>query len=297
MKTKLFKHPIIFISLLFLICSAVFAKDFPVSVNDGNQRTVTMKKAPKKIISLGAASTEILFEVGAEKQIAAVSDVSNYPEAAKKIPTIGGFDAKTLSIEKILSFKPDFVIAYSGMHDFLFPLLEKFKIPYYVSNAATVEDVIDEIKDIAYLTGHKNKGDSLENEYKKILLDIEKVIVSDNKPTVFWEVYNAPYMSVGNQSFIHDVITKSGGKNIFEDVDQAYPMVSEETIIASNPNFILIPNDMYSSIDSVKERAAWKNMDAIKNNKIIIFDADIYTRPGPRIFSAIKNLHKIIYKK
>jgi iron complex transport system substrate-binding protein len=269
-----------------------------VTVEDGTGHSVTVGEVPSKIISLGAASTEILFEIGAEKQIAAVSDVSNYPEAAKSLPTIGGFDAKTISIEKIVSFNPDLIIIYSGMHDFMIASLEKFGIPYYVSKDATISDVIDEIRDIAYLTGHKSKGDELSDSYKKIVAELSKSIGSqDSRPKVYWEVYNNPYMSIGKNSFMTDVVKICGGKNIFDDVEQDYPVVSEETIIASNPDFILLPNDMFPDVDEVKGRAGWQNISAVKNGNIVIIDADIYTRPGPRIFAALQSMNKILYGK
>ena len=103
-------------------------------------------------------------------------------------------------------------------------------------------------------------------------------------------------MSAGNKSFINDVISISGGRNIFEDVDQAYPVVSEETIIASNPDIILLPNDMYSSSDTVKARHGWQNINAVKNGKIVIINADVYTRSGPRIFDALQELYRIFYR-
>ena len=191
--------------MVALIGVQAFARDFPATVQDKTGHSVTMEKKPVKIISLGAASTEILYAVGAEKQIAAVADVSNYPESAKKLPKIGGFDAKTISLEKIVAFRPDLIIIYSGMHDFLIPSFEKFKIPYYVSNDATVSDVIDEIMDIAILTGHKSTGSSLVKKYNKIVEDISKATKSSGKdrPNVFWEVCFAhPPPALSPSSFL-----------------------------------------------------------------------------------------------
>lgn len=297
MNRNIFKHGMLIILAAFL-CGVAVAKDFPVSVKDGSGQTVTIRQKPQRIISLGPAATEILFEVGAENQIAAVSDVSNYPEKAKSLPKIGGFDAKTLNIEKIVSYRPDLIIIYSGMHDFLIPSLKKFRIPYYVSDAKSINDVIAEIKNLAYLTGHRAEGDSLEKKFARVLEDVKKVTVSSgNRPTVFWEIYSSPLMSVGNKSFINDVISASGGINIFSDVAQSYPVVSEETVLASNPKFILLPGDMYSSPDVIKKRHGWDKIDAVKNDRIVIFDADVFTRPGPRIFDALVELNKIFYEK
>jgi len=253
----------------------------------------SLNAAPKRIISLGAASTEILFELGAQKQIAAVSDVSNYPLEAKNLPKVGGFNGNTISIEKILSFSPDFIIAYKGMHDNLIPSFERYNINYYISDAQTIEDVITDIKTIGKITGHSEKADELEKSYRKILSELPQ-----NKSTasVYWEIWNEPYMSAGNLSFINDVICKANGKNIFADVAQAYPVVSEETIIRKNPDFILLSSDSGINLQKVSQRKGWNNINAVKNNNIIVLDADIFTRPGPRIFNGINQLNKIFYE-
>ena len=80
-------------------------------------------------------------------------------------------------------------------------------------------------------------------------------------------------------------------------LQELYPVVSEETIIASDPDFILLPNDMYPSTDAVMNRRGWQNITAVKNNAVIIINADIFTRPGPRIFEALETLQEIFFSK
>lgn len=257
------------------------------------------QKIPNHIISLGAASTEILYKVGAGSQIVAVTDVCNYPEEAKKLPVLGQFGGSSISTEALLAYDPDLVILYTGMHDYLIPTLQKYDIPYYVSNATSIADVITEIKTLATMTGHEKEGLKLEKEYNNQIKAIQKKNASKQKKgtlaKVYWEVWYEPFMSAGKNSFINDVITLAGGKNIFGNEEQAYPMVSEETIIAENPDYILIPSDIFVSADKVKTRRGWNEISAVKNDKVIIFNADVYTRPGPRIFDAIKELNEILY--
>ena len=108
------------------------------------KKTETLKNTdfiPQSIISLSPASTEILFAVGAQNQIAAVSDLSDYPPETKSLPKVGGFDGKTLSLETILSFKPDFVYLTDGMHNFLIEQLEQNNIKYYISSSSSINDI------------------------------------------------------------------------------------------------------------------------------------------------------------
>ena len=122
------------------------------------------KEYPKRIISLGAAATEILFEIGAENQIVAVSSDSNFPLMAQKLPKAAGFGDSSISLEKLLSFEPDFVILYAGMHDFLIPMLNRYKIQFYVSNVNSVYNIIEE-----------NEIPSVPNEEESLAFFIKKV--------------------------------------------------------------------------------------------------------------------------
>lgn len=278
---KLIKLTALFITtaLLFVSC---------------NKKAAEQVSVAKSVVSLSPAATEILFAIGAEDQIAAVSEYSDYPEAAKEKPVVGGFDGNTLSLEKILSFKPDLVYLTEGMHNFLIQGLEDNNIPYYISNATSVQAVYEEINDIGKLTGHENQAAIVIAEMKRIATGMQAA--DSEKTSVYYEVWNEPYMSIGNTSFINDIIINAGGKNIFDDLSDGYPVVSEETIIARQPEVILIPASSGISTDSVKARAGWENIPAVKNNKVYVIDDNLYSRPGPRVANGISELSVLLSK-
>lgn len=270
------------LSSLLIVCLVVFAIS-------GKEKT------PQRIVSLSPAATEILFAVGAEKQIAARTDLCDFPSECKNLPSVGGFDGKTLSMESILSFRPDFVYLTDGMHNFFIEQLEKYGIRYYLSKSDSIESVKNEILDIAKITGHEKNG-------KKIVEKIDSAIKSiyhenENHKKVYWEVWNAPYMSAGRTSFINDIIKYSNGENIFSDIEQAYPSVSEETIINRSPDVILIPLSSGITVEMVKARKGWASIPAVKNNQIYLIDDNIFTRAGPRVVESIQTLSKLINEK
>ena len=278
---KLIKLTALFITtaLLFVSC---------------NKKAAEQVSVAKSVVALSPAATEILFAIGAEDQIAAVSEYSDYPEAAKEKPVVGGFDGNTLSMEKILSFKPDLVYLTEGMHNFLIQGLEDNNIPYYISNATSVQAVYEEISDIGKLTGHENQAAIVIAEMKRIATGMQAT--DSEKTSVYYEVWNEPYMSIGNTSFINDIIINAGGKNIFDDLSDGYPVVSEETIIARQPEVILIPANSGISADSVKARAGWENIPAVKNNKVYVIDDNLYSRPGSRVANGISELSVLLSK-
>lgn len=250
---------------------------------------------PQRIISLSPSATEILFAIGAQNQIAARSDFCDFPENAKNIPSFGGFDGKTLSIEKILSFSPDFVYLTNGMHNYLIPFLQKHNIAYYISVADSVQTVLQEITEIGKITDHQLQAQKLCNQIKQDLQKIAEQNKSKPKVTVYWEVWTPPYMSAGKNSFINEIITYAGGINIFSDIEQPYPVVSEEAILMRNPQIIIIPNSTVGGTTAVTSRKNWQNISAVKNNKIYSVDTNIISRPGPRISQAIELISNCIY--
>ena len=247
---------------------------------------------PKSIVALSPSAAEILFAVGAGDQVAAVSEFTDYPAEAAAKPVVGGFDGKTLSIETIMSYKPDLVYLTEGMHNFLIATLESNGIAYYISKGESIASVEKEILDVGKITGHDKQAKKVVDDMEKKL---QKVAKKSGTPVkVYYEVWNAPYMSVGTSSFIHDVIVKAGGENIFADLTDAYPMVSEESIISRQPAVILIPSSSGQAASSVGLRNGWSDIPAVKNGKVFVVDDNVYTRPGPRIADVVVELSGLL---
>lgn len=292
MNKKRFLSILLFTSLLF----AAFAKKPKQSVSSNY---------PKSIVALSPSAAEILFTIGAGDQVSAVSEFTDFPEAAKAKPVVGGFDGKTLSLETIMSFKPDLVYLTEGMHNFLIATLEANGIAYYISKGDSIASVEAEILEVGKITGHEKEAakvvDGMEKKLKKAAAsahkgDDAKSGAGEAAVKVYWEVWNAPYMSAGASSFINDVIKAAGGENIFADLPDAYPMVSEESIISRQPAVILIPASTGMAADAVGLRNGWGDIPAVKNGKVFVVDDNVYTRPGPRVADVVLELSELLNK-
>ena len=272
------KYLSVFFAFL-LLASAIYARKSKAATSG----------YPKSIVALSPSAAEILFTIGAGDQVSAVSEFTDFPEAAKAKPVVGGFDGKTLSIETIMSFKPDLVYITEGMHNFLIATLESNGIAYYVSKGDSITSVKTEILEVGKITGHEKEAakvvDGMEKKLKKAVPAHKGAAVK-----VYWEVWNAPYMSAGAASFINDVIKAAGGENIFADLPDAYPMVSEESIISRQPAVILIPASTGQAASSVGLRNGWAEIPAVKGSKVFVVDDNVYTRPGPRVADVVLDL-------
>jgi len=270
------------------VCAIVLASALMVlkcTESAGQQNPLSAQQnTPSRIVSLSPASTEILFALGAGNLVAARTDFCNYPAEAQNCPSVGGFDGKTFSLETVLSFAPDLVYLNKTMHGHLVQSLTDLGIKVFATDAQSIADIYTEILEVGAITGKKENAEKLVDSMKK---RIEKPSKASNM-SVYWEVWNAPYMSIGNTSFINEVIQASGAQNIFNDISASYPVVSEESIIARNPSIILLPSDSPETLDTIQGRSGWDCIDAVKNNRVYKINGDIISRPGPRLAEAVE---------
>ena len=252
---------------------------------------VNFSFAYDRIVSLSPSGTEIIFALGLNDKLVARTDFCTFPEEAKSIDSVGGFDGKSFNIETILSFNPDFVYLTNGMHNHLINILEGLGIKVYLSDVNSIEDIFNEIIDVAKLFEIEKIGKQYIEKMSLELGDIKK----DNiQKTIYCEIFNSPFLTCGKNSFINDIIFYAGGKNIFGSLESSYPQVSEEVIIMMNPEIILAPDYSEFDIEKIYARNGWQNISAIKNKKVYSVSGDIFTRPGPRVLEAIKLLKEII---
>ena len=247
-----------------------------------------------RIVTLGPAATEIIFAIGAQDQLVARTDLCDYPPEAANYPSVGGFSGNTISLESIISYEPTLVYCFAGMHDHLVQPLKDLGITVYVSDAVSIEAVKNEVLDIGKLTGHEKQAQKVAKQMDTTLARVEKAyknkLKNQTAPKVYWEVWNAPMMSVGKNSFMNDIIKYAGGINIFENEDSAYPMVSEEAVLLADPDFIFYSGDGMGGGEP-------SDIFKPKGGVYYIGDDDRFVRSTPRCVDAVEKLAKIIWQQ
>lgn len=253
------------------------------------------KIIPERIVSLSPAATELLAEAGAISQIAARTDFCDYPQEVLQIESIGGFDGKSISQEKLLSFSPDLVCLTSGMHDYLTEFLENQKINFYILSQNSVSMILNDILTLGEITGNSETAQKNVQKITRCLNKIKSKTENLPKVSVYWEIWDSPLMSIGKNSFITELISLSGGKNIFDSINADYPLVSEEEILFKNPDVIIFSSENINGKTKIQNREGWKNLSAVKEQKIFPLDTNFITRPGSRIAESIEILLKIFH--
>jgi iron complex transport system substrate-binding protein len=259
-------------------------------------RKVKISNAPKKIISLAPNITEILFALELDEEILAVTDFCDYPNAALTKPKIGGF--VNPSIEMIISLNPDLVIATrDGNRRETIQRLNDLGLSVYVINPKGFDGVMKTIQNIGEVVGRQDEERKIVTALRTKRENILALTQSLPKPRIFFQVGEAPIITVGRETLANDLIRLAGGRSISENETINYPHYSIETIMFKAPEVIII-SSMESKRDYlnlVKKWQNWKNIPAVKMNAIYVVDSNLVDRPSSRIGEGLETIVRMIH--
>ena len=269
-----------------------------LTFTDGLDRNVTLNGPAQRVVSLAPSNTEILFAIGAGKQVVGRDQLSDFPEEAKAVTDIGStFDA--LNTELIVAQKPDLVLAAEINTPEQVQALENLGLTvYYLNNPTTLEGMYDNLMLVAQMTGHTDEAAKLVESLKARVQAVdEKIAPLSSRFSVFYELDGTdpakPY-TAGKGTFITLLIDRAGGYNIAAELD-GYPQMSLEQVVAADPAFILLGDARYGiTPESIAQRPGWENLSAVRNGNVQPFNDDLVSRPGPRLVDALEELAKTL---
>ncbi len=285
---------------LFITGCAPAATPAPagITLTDGLGRTVVMKEAAQRIISLAPSNTEILFAIGAGSQMVGRDALSDYPKEAANVTDIGSA-YEALNTEMIVSLKPDLIIAAEINTAEQVKALEDLGLTvYYLKNPNTLEEMYANLEIMAQLTGREKEAAALIESLKARVAAVdEKIMPLSSRISIFYEIDGTdpakPY-TAGKGTFLTLLIERAGGYNIAADID-GYPQLSLEQVVAADPMFILLGDAVYGvTPESVAARPGWENLSAVKNGQVVPVDDNLLSRPGPRLVDGLEALAKLL---
>ncbi len=257
------------------------------SVIDDSGHTVMLAQPAKRIISLAPHATELLFAAGASAAIVGVSEYSDYPTAAKHIASVGG--AAAFDLERIISLKPDLVIVWgSGNSAAQITRLRELPIPIFDSDPRDYAAVASSLERLATLAGTTNVGRDAASAFRRRLANLTATYRQRSVVRVFYQIWQAPLMTLNGTHIASQAITLCGGKNIFAQLPQIAPVVSTEAVLQANPEVILT-----GSSDTTAALAGWRRfptLRAVRAHNLLTVNADLLSRAGPRVLDGTEQV-------
>jgi ABC-type Fe3+-hydroxamate transport system substrate-binding protein len=220
---------------------------FPFTATDARGRTITLERPPRRIVSLVPSQTELLADLGLDASVAGLTRFCVHPAGWKDRKAIVG-GTKQVNRARIQALAPDLVLA--NVEENTREDIEALDTlaPVYVTDVRTLPDALAMMRTAGRLTGRIERAEALAAEIERGFARLPRFAPL----RAVYLIWRRPYMAVGHDAFIHDVMTHGGFVNAFGDRSR-YPEVTSEEIIAARPGCVLLSSEPYPFRDAHAE--------------------------------------------
>lgn len=239
---------------------------------------------PKRIISLAPNLTEMVYRVGAGKQLVAVDTGSDYPKVVKRLPKVASYHG--LDLEKIIALHPDLVLAWQGGNPQLqLNQIKRLGIKVAEFNPLHLSQIPVTLRKVGCLTGHEWQAKSVASDFKRRFQDLQRHYQHQSPVTVFVQMNAQPLLTLTSKSLLNDMIEACGGVNIFANLVGVAPRVSIEAVLQAKPHAMIGTNLGWQFIWQ-----KWQSVPAVKMHNMFTVKADYLYRATYRSLMGLKNV-------
>lgn len=244
---------------------------------DQMRRSIELKHTPKKIISLVPSQTELLFDLGLDEEVIGITKFCIHPEHwFRNKMRIGG--TKQLHLDKIKGLQPDLIIANKeeNVQEQIEELAKYF--PVWTSDVNNLDEALQMIESIGEITNREHQARTIKNQ---ITENFSQLPTPNTKPKTAYLIWRQPYMTIGGDTFINDMMKCAGFENIFED-QQRYPEITIEQLNHSTCEVLLLSSEPFpfqkKHIDELQP--------LLPNTRSILVDGEMFSWYGSRLLKA-----------
>lgn len=291
-------HPVAVAALVLASTASVGAGE--LTATDDLDQAVVLASAPQRIVSLAPSNTEILYAMGLGDRVVGVTTYCNFPAAAAEITPVAGYS--DLSLETVLTVRPDLVVAARGNDIEGLQSLRQLGIPVFALDVQSIDQLLSAIARLGVLTGADSAATALRSDLQQRVDAVaRRVAEAGRRPRVMWGSLQEPIYTAGAHTIIDDVLSRAGGDNLGRRVDLPWPQVSLETVLDWQPEVIITTymsggaGSIGAAIEQLQELSGWRELPAVKTARVHYVEADWLNRPGPRIVDALEQVAELIH--
>ena len=260
-----------------------------VAVEDDLGHTVTLASPAQRVVSLAPHATELLYAVGAGNQLVGAVEHSDWPPEARKLSRVGGYSR--LDLEAILALEPDLVVAWdSGNPQGQLQRLRDLGLTVYTSEPRALADIPQALVRLGTLTGHKEQGRAAAADFRTKLAQLAQRYAQRPELRVFYQVWNQPLVTLGQDHLISHIIQLCGGRNIFDDLTVMAPHIDLEAVLLRNPEVIVASGMGEERPEWLEDWQRWPTLSAVAAGNLFFIHPDIIQRHSPRVLEGAARL-------
>jgi iron complex transport system substrate-binding protein len=269
--------------MLFLLLLCFAARAIArIDLVDDSGAPVRLDAPAKRIVSLAPHATELLYAAGLGPALVGVSAYSDYPPAARALPSVGSLSA--LDLERIVGLKPDLVVAWgSGGSPAATSALRRMGIAVFVSDPRALADIAANLRKLGQLGGQPAQGEAAAHSFESGLAELRARYAGRRELSVFYQIWDEPLITVNGSHSLSEVLRLCGGRNVFADLPALAPTVSLESVLGANPQVIFASGSDAQRPPFLDHWRRWPQLRAALGGALYDIPPDLVQRPTPRL--------------
>lgn len=266
-----------------------FGAVYPVTVKDASGNELVIQSELKRIVSIVPSVTEMVYAAGLGDRLVGVTEWCTYPEEAKKLPKVGDMN---INVEAVLALRPDLVVADPSMSGATIGKLRELGLKVLSLKSDNLQEMLTSLRTLGKAGGSEAKAETLASSLEARINKVKELAAkATTRPLVFVEIWNEPLMTAGKGTYVDELITIAGGRNVAGEVS-GWPVFSLETVIKADPYLVILTN--FNKTEFLG-RKAWSGVSAVKSGRVAEVNPDLYVRSGPRLVDGLEEMAKMVH--
>ena len=263
-----------------------------VTVTDDLGRTVALPAPARRVFSVIPSITETVAALDPGVLIARTR-FDRAPEFAH-LPSLG--DGMNPNLEALARLEPDLVISWYDATEQVADRAAALGIPVYRADVQTIDDLRSHLRRLSKLLGLEERASLVIDSLDRALDRVAAAVRGRDPVSVYYSVWHDPPQTTGPGTFIDEVVSLAGGRNIFADASRGWPLVSVEAVLQRNPDALVIPGRA-AGAKAVPwlEAPGWRELEAVRTGRYLLVDGDLFNRPGPHVAEAAAHLARFLH--
>lgn len=291
-------HPkrVVLLSLVLGVLVLVSGRALAARIVDDVGHEISLEHPAKRVIPLYGAFAEMLYAVGAGKEIAARTQADQFPPEIVKLPSVGTHMRP--NVEMIIGLKPDLVVQSASRWDAMAEMqkLKEAGIPVAVFSPNTFADIFATMERLAILVGKTGEAQEVVAQLQQRLVAVgERLQGQGQRRRVFFEIRPEPLTAAGGGSIVQQIITAAGAENVIRS-EKAIVQYNFEALLVADPDVYLVQRGPMSHNPLPPgKRPHFERLRAVRQGRVVMVDEYLYSRPGPRCVGAVEHLARELY--
>ena len=263
-------------------------------VRDDAGRDVRLARPAQRVVSLLPTVTDLMLAMSVHDRLIARTDFDTDQRLAR-LPSLGG--GLTPSVEWLAQVKPDLVIAWpdQGTRS-LVDRLAAVAIPVYSARSESIDDTYRILAHVGRLLGIEAKADSLAASIRSALDSVRAFSRTQKPVKVAYVVGLDPPMVAAAGTFIDELITIAGGRNVFPDLE-LWPQINLEEMLQRDPDVIVIADTGTGDpVEILRRLPGWRELRAVRDQRVHRVSPYFFNRSGPTMPSAVRELARFFHQ-